>query len=62
MQAQQQPAAETAPVTAGTWGETERFVCKTGFSSLPQLCEGLFSSSSEFGIWISWSNEQLLKV
>lgn len=60
--AQQLPAAETAPVTAGRRGEAEYFVFKTEFSSLSQLCGVLFSSSSELMIWINWSNGQLVKV
>lgn len=35
--AQQPPAAEAAPVTAGTWVETEYFVFKTEFSSPPSV-------------------------
>lgn len=62
IQAQQSPAAETAQITGGRWSEIEYFLFKTRFASFLQLCEVLFSNSSKFGIWINWSNDQLLKL
>lgn len=53
---------KTTPITGGRWSEIEYFLFKTRFASFLQLCEMLFSNSSEFGVWINWSNEQLLKL